>query len=44
MEPTPYVDYEGLIFGQMEKILKKDSTPYRIESEKESDRPLGLEF
>ena len=44
VEPTIYEDYEGSIFGQLEKILKEDYKPYRIESEKESDIPLGLDL
>lgn len=31
VEPTPYEDYEGSIFGQLEKVLKEDYEPKRIE-------------
>lgn len=44
IEPTAYEDYEGSIFGQLEKILKDAHEPHRIESkESEDDRnpPLG---
>lgn len=43
VELTPYEDYEGSIFGQMEKILKEDSEPYMIKSEEPKDEPLGLD-
>lgn len=31
VESTPYEDYEGSIFGQLEKILKDNCEPYKIE-------------
>jgi hypothetical protein len=43
VEPTPYEDYEGSIFGKMEKILKEDSEPYQIESGEPGDKPIGLD-
>ena len=43
VELTPYEDYEGSIFGQMEKILKEDYKPYGIESKEERNIPLGLD-
>lgn len=30
VEPTPYEDYEGSLFGQLEKILKDNYKPYKI--------------
>lgn len=44
VEPTIYEDYEGSIFGQLEKILKENSEAYRIESKEPNDEPLGLVF
>lgn len=43
IEPTAYEDYEGSIFGQLEKILKDAHEPHRIES-KESEDDLSLQF
>lgn len=31
VEPTPNEDYEGSIFGQLEKVLKEEYEPYKIE-------------
>ena len=39
-----YKDYEGSIFGQMEKILKENYKPYMIKSDESRDEPLGLDF
>lgn len=44
IDPTPYEDYEGSLFGQMEKILKEDYKPYRIESMESKDEPINYEF
>ncbi len=33
VEPTVYEDYEGSIFGKLEKILKEYYEPYRIKNE-----------
>lgn len=44
VEPTPYEDYEGSIFGQMEKILKEKYEPYKIECKDSSDEPLILDL
>ena len=44
VESTIYEDYEGSIFGQMEKILKEDYEPYRIESNDSSEEPFGLDI
>ena len=43
VDPTPYEDYEGSIFGQMEKILKEDGELYRIKNEEPKIEPLGLD-
>lgn len=44
IEPTAYEDYEGSVFGQMEKILKEEYKPYRIESMESKDEPINYEF
>lgn len=44
VKPTPYEDYTGSIFGQMEKILKDDYEPYRIEGMEESDIQFGFDM
>ena len=44
IEPTSYEDYEGSVFGQMEKILKEEYKPYRIESMESKDEPINYEF
>lgn len=44
VESTPYEDYEGSIFGQLEEILKEDYEPYRIESKEPDDEPIQFEI
>ncbi len=43
VEPTAYEDYEGSIFGQLEKILKEDHEPYKIKSKEPDEEPLQFE-
>lgn len=44
IESTAYEDYEGSLFGQMEKILKNNYEPYKVESKEASEETLHFEF
>lgn len=44
MEPTAYEDYEWSVFGQLEKLLKRNRKPYRIKYKEPDDEPLKFEI